>query len=587
MRRLIFILVICIIAGAARADSVYMKDGNIHRGDATRKGDKVVIETASGTVTVPAEDVLTIVRSETLTGEDAPPDDEPLDETPADADTDSSATDAAVESFEVPATTFNLGDARRPEPAIFLLMRNMQSTPAGSESYQLREQIKQWRVLAHDRKRKSRNRWLGPEEIVGRRNRYLKLLEEAQDLISEAQSSRYDKPEEKAKKRELMREGLYKLRQTAQIWPSPLIRKFLMAVANYRSDNQRGAKQLFKDCIEESPYIAGFHQGLGMSHAATDRHLDALQKYLDALRYEPTSREALHLVREGMKQVPGRSTDDEVYKLAKELLGQYEEDSRSGRRYSRGTYWLLPGGSRRGWTDRFPKGDPLPEPPFDRFVFHQAIGVPVGDNVLMADAEVLDDALAAFVRTGPATVMPAEVSGSRYYFGTRGSTKELSSVSVRGAKFAPVKVPEKAEFEAGTEVTAYATNLFTRMGSSIHTIPGRIKTTDDEKKDKEKKDNYSVTAKLLPGESGGVVLAGDGRLVGYLSGKTDVTVDGGGRDRFVGLSQIADLAKKFASRRSTRYGYGTAKWNPPTREIKGRAFIIYLVKGEKFQEDKR
>ncbi len=606
MRRFILIFLVCVIVAAVRGDSVYMKDGKIYRGKTTRKGDVVRIETSGGTVSVSVDDVLTIVRSETLEGDDEPPEDAPTDDKPPDdaaprtapandepvGPVDTNVADGGDGSYRMPPSTFSISGARRPEPVVFMLMRQFRSTPAGRETFQLREQIKQWRILAHDRKRKTLNRWLEPEQIVKRREIFFKSLSEAQNLLSESQSTRSDDPHEEAKKQKLRRQGLYKLRKTAQVWPDPLIRKFLMGVANYRSDNHRGAKQLFEECIEEAPYLAGFHQGLAMAQAASERHIEALGKYLDALRLAPTSPQAVNMVRQAMKKVPGRQTSHQVYLRAKEIMKQYSEDSDYGMRYSRGrTYWLLPGG-RRGWYDRFPQDEPLPEPPFDRFVFQQAVGVPVSQDVLMADANVLDDALAAFVRIDSTTVAATEVRKSHYSSGSGRSTDELSSVTVRGYTFTPIKIPDEADYPPGTEVRVLTTNLYTRMGSNIHKIPGRVKIKDDEqeKKDEGKdkdKAKIGVTARLLAGESGGVVLTDQGQLVGFLPGKTDVTADDGGKDRFMGLSQISELAKKLASRRGGMSYYSSTRWNPPQRKVEGNAFIIYVVKAEKFGKDER
>ncbi|MFI5307007.1 MAG: hypothetical protein ACHQ53_06635 [Polyangiales bacterium] len=59
-------LVLALSAGVARADTVHLVGGNVIDGKAERKGDKVVVELESGEVTLPAESVEKIERSDSV-----------------------------------------------------------------------------------------------------------------------------------------------------------------------------------------------------------------------------------------------------------------------------------------------------------------------------------------------------------------------------------------------------------------------------------------------------------------------------------------------------------------------------------------
>jgi hypothetical protein len=58
--------VACFLSGAARADKTYLVGGTVIEGRATRKGDKVVVEMESGEITLPADSVAKIEKSESL-----------------------------------------------------------------------------------------------------------------------------------------------------------------------------------------------------------------------------------------------------------------------------------------------------------------------------------------------------------------------------------------------------------------------------------------------------------------------------------------------------------------------------------------
>jgi hypothetical protein len=58
------VLALCMVAGSARADRVYLSSGNVIEGKAQRRDDKVIVELESGEISLPAETVVRIEAAE-------------------------------------------------------------------------------------------------------------------------------------------------------------------------------------------------------------------------------------------------------------------------------------------------------------------------------------------------------------------------------------------------------------------------------------------------------------------------------------------------------------------------------------------
>ena len=71
-------------------------------------------------------------------------------------------------------------------------------------------------------------------------------------------------------------------------------------------------------------------------------------------------------------------------------------------------------------------------------------------------------------------------------------------------------------------------------------------------------------------------------LLGFLAGKSDPTVDGGGPDRFIPVAQLEPLLKQ-AQRKPSGY-YGTfgrrARRSAEPKQVQGTVFTVYATWGE-------
>ncbi len=124
-------------------------------------------------------------------------------------------------------------------------------------------------------------------------------------------------------------------------------------------------------------------------------------------------------------------------------------------------------------------------------------------------------------------------------------------------------------------LTAYGLGLYEQMGSGIRAIRGEVESADD--------GSVRVSARLAPGEAAGPVVAEDGRLVGFLAGRTDVTADGGGANRMIPVSELAALIKQ-ARRPASDYGgsFGRPKRKAASQPVAGKSFVVYATMAEEF-----
>ncbi|MDY6913099.1 MAG: hypothetical protein SVT52_01390, partial [Planctomycetota bacterium] len=320
-------------------------------------------------------------------------------------------------------------DPTRPEPIVFMLMRSLAATPAGTASYELRRQIDRWQSFAHDQKRKVGGNWLSPEDFQRRRRAYAEHLKQVQSLAHNIRRIRGDEPADLAERKQLRGRLNAKLIQAAKTPTDPLLRNFLLAVAQLQTGRAGRAEAAFRQCARQAPTVAGFHQGRALALQQLDRHTDALAECIRVLELRPTSREALYMLQDTMKKVPGSDIRTETYTAAGKLLGRYENPKHSKRR---GRAWLMPGGD---WLVR---NEMLPDLPYDRLVFRQALGVPIGKRTLMVDAGLADGAVELLVRIGEKTLVPAYVRRTGSY-GRTGKRPVLAFLSVEDIEFTPLK----------------------------------------------------------------------------------------------------------------------------------------------------
>jgi len=540
----LIVLMTAALSAQAEADVVYLRSGKTYEGQVLRKGRKVRIRSAYGVVEVDAAEVIHIERSE--------PSSKPAAKT------------ADLPSPAAGTKRLTIRSATQPEPIIFTLMRNLKGAQAGGETHVLRREIERWRIMAHDRKRKVGLEWLGPEDFSRRRHVFLTHLEEAEDLYRLARRLSERTPRGRAERNRYEARAATRLQQAAKAWPDPLVRSFLMGIAFYQAGEFRQAEAMFRRCRRSAPRVAAFCQGHGMALLAVRRELDAVVAFSEALRLRPESREALDALRDAMRKVPGASAKRPEYLAAAELVREYEDSGRNYRR--RGTTWLMPG---KAW---YVYGSTLPRPPYDRLVFKQAVGVPVADGALLVDESVARGALEVFVRIDAASVVPGKVSRSGGYRGGKEPDGPLAVVRVFDVAFSPLKAEADHEFRLDQSATIYALDIYEEMSSEVQPIASRIVSVEDG-------GVLKLSGSIFAGQGAAPVVVGDGRLAGFLAGKTDVKADGGGKELFIPVSRLGSALKR-ANKKSGGIGayglYGRrAKRTIKRRRVEGDHFIVY------------
>ena len=575
--------VIVALTAVLAAEVVYTTDGRKITGTVTRDGDSVIVDTDDGEqIVLAADDVVHIAylptKPDAGDDQDDPEDEEPSD--PVETTDEKAPTDALPRSgFEdssgnvVPAAiTFSMADAVHPESIAFMLMRRVRASPGNRETLELRQQIDHWQAASHDRLRRVGGSWIKPGEFTIRRDKYARQLlvvrnaaEELEDVDDEVKAERLSESDAKLKRRRLKAELIREMKHAAAMWADPAVRSFLEGITLYREEDWESALTAFEKAREANPLVAAYHQGAALAMMQINgRELDALATTLDELLLHPEDPEALQRVKYAMQRTPGHLTENEQFQRADALVEAYPDNSTTKRR-SRGFQWQMPG--KAGWLVR---DRTLPDPPYDRIIVRQAAGVPVAENVLLVDREVVDGALEVFVRIDADTMAVALV-GRRPSRETD-DTHDLALIWVVGYVFSPVAVSPDAVFKPGDAAEAFGVNRFPEMGGEIRNVRSQL-TLDGA--------GLRPEQLLAPGESGSAVLTSDRRLAGYLCARTEVLEDDGGEGRFIPQKRFCEAIAKPTTRSSTssrrRSNQRVITW----RQADGDAFVVYGLFGEK------
>jgi hypothetical protein len=579
---IIALAMISALAAVTVAEVVYTTDGRKIAGSVERDGDNVVITTEDGqTIVLPSDQVLHISYlpadgEDTDEGGDTT--EEPNESDPVDDGGDEPPPPERPRSgFEdsgnvVPASaTFSMGKATFPESIAFMLMRRVQAAYGGDTS-QLRQSVKQWQATSHDRERRCQGQWLSPGDFTARRNKYARLLAESRETIDELESvddqerhRQITKDEATKERRRLKAQLVRDMKKAAAVWADPEIRSFLEGIALYREEDWLGAAAAFQRARDANPLVAAYHQGVAESLMKVEGHeLKALEAALDELLLHPEEPETLGRVKEAMQRTPGHLTEDKQFQRASDLVDAYPSDWTRKRRW-RGYQWQMPG--KDGWLVR---DDSLPEPPYDRIAIRQGAGVPVAENVLLVDRDVVDGAHEVFVRIDDDTVAVGLV-GRRSQRETE-ATYHFSLVWVVGYVFTPAVINPDATFQADDAVEAFGANHYPEMGGKIRGIRSKLIADGSA---------LRPELSLAPGESGSGVLTADRRLAGFLVGQTDVLEDGGGEGLFIPQSGFGETILRQTARASSssrqRPGRRVITW----RQVDGDAFLVFGLFGEK------
>jgi len=555
MRKLVLMtLACCLLVTAAAGDVIWLQNGKRYEGKVTRKGAKVTIELAYGTIEVDAGDVLRIVKAE------------PIRPKPKDP----------VTTVKTPSSDpFNIAQAAMPESVAFLFMRRIVSSPTGLGTADQREQLHRWRDAAHDRIRKAGTRWLTPKEFLVRRKSFDRYLSEALEIMRQRNRirvlpGRTMKPADKIALQRIVLAAAAKMRSAAANWPDPPLRAFMTGVANYEGGGYVQAASSFRQAVELGPLVPAFNQGYALALKEADKATEALPYFIKALELAPESRYVLEDLREGMKAVAGVRTHTPVFQRAKELSGQYKTStSSSGSHYSyKRTRWAIPGKFKQA------RDNTLPIPEYDRFAFRQGPALAVGKNGLLVDTQVVAGAEAVYVRVGDSY---ATAKARRSTFDWKGKgDPPVTILIVTDYNFTPVTVEAEAKFASGDAVFVDAMNLHTEMGGNIRRTTGKITSAAGGK--------IALDVVLLPGESAAPVVTTDNRMVGFIAARTDVSQPDGGSNRVLGLDVLSALALRAAKAKPSSY-YSLTRRTVTPKDAKGTVFRVYGVFTEKLNKD--
>jgi len=534
-----------VFAAPATADVVYMNNGKIHRGKVTRDGNKVHIKTQLATISVNADEVRKIAKSDPLTQAAMPP--------------------TVMPSLTLGASPAGPDRFTRPEPHIFLIMRQLVGSPTGPVAYGLRQQIKEWRVKTHDRLRKIPGRWVSPLDVEQRYEQFAKALNKGQETRRLIQRAGSTTSAGRAKQARLRRQLAVRFREAAILWPDPILRDFLLAVANLEGGNHTNALALFRKCRTAAPRVAAFPQGEAMALSAKGQKLEALATYLEVLHLRPNSRDALDLVLQALRDTPGKLMGTPTFTTARAIVDQYEQPS-SSTYTRRGTTWLMPG---RSWVG---KDLYLPTPTYDRLVFTQAVAVPVSQNALLVDQRAVKGALEVFVSVSPKMVVPGRVQRVST-FGRSKKMPPLAVVSFQDLQFKPLSVDPKAKPAKGQYVTAYGLGLYEQMGGQIRPVMCQVGKVGTE-------GGFALSPGIVAGEVAAPILTREGGLLGFLAGKTDPMVDDGGPSGVIPLTEITDLVKRAGRSSSSYGGYRRVKRKIVPKPVEGRFFRVLVTSAE-------
>ncbi|MCE5325388.1 MAG: hypothetical protein LLG01_03135 [Planctomycetaceae bacterium] len=581
MKKLLLLGVAAVMALPASGDTIFLRDGRTFDGKITQKGDDVKIDIGVGVITVKASEVLHIRT-------DAPAGGKP----PAAAAT-------------APATAFPSGGAApgsedeggidiaatgNPEPIAFTLMRRIAAAGAAPED--LAEQLRQWRIAVHDRHRKVDGKWVTPSYFVTHREAFNKEYKNCQDLARRMARLRIRTAQDQSNQKNLSTRYAKALRDLAGTWGDAQIRRFLLGVAEYHSDNPGVADGIFRKLIDEAPQIAAYHQGCAMALLKLNRPLEALEQASIVLQLRPHSQTALNLVREAMKATSGADVQSPIYVRASAAVNAYEKAIGSQAAATTTIEWLMP--DARPWQDR---DKTLPIPACDRLVIVQAPAVPIGQHTLMVDETLTAGAAEIVVRLGEGRLAPASLL--RVSYSSREKPLGVAMLHVEDAQFTPLTVPEPpaparpgaaatrpakpapptAPSAQGRSLLAYGLGYWPAMGATPRIISGHIAAPDADKV-------AEVTFRLAPGEAAAPIIAGGDTLEGFMLGRLDAALSDGGPSTLLPASAIAPVlarAKRSSGTFNPTLGYARLQRKIKPEPAEGKCFIVYAIKQEKME----
>lgn len=561
MRKRMSVVAWVLLAGlaAASADVVALKNGKRYTGKVISQGDTIKIKVDYAVLEFPKSEVLVVAIDEATAG-----DEEPI---PADsAEPSTTAPPAEDLSAAEPLGT----QVSRPEPLVFYYQRGLAAATSAAEKVTLRKQLRKWQAAAHDRKRKVGPRWSTPAEFVRARKAYKDLLDQAEDFLGKARRRTFGDRDEKitSEQRKALMHAHRLLDKAAASWEDPLLRGFLLGVADYQKGRYGPAETHFRTAAEQAPHVAMFHQGRALALLGLERYDDAIAALGRTLDLRPDSKECIQLVREAMKRIPGAKIRKESFQELRKRLARYEK-GRGGRFSWERLEWLAPDDEWRSQEGS------LPEPEFDRLDFRQCIGVPVGPQSLLVDAQAVGDAAAVCVLIDGQRIATAR---TRRSYGSRGSTDKAVLLTVPGWRFTPLSAIPAEGDKLPEKLTARAASLplYRQTAEEPLELTAVVNTLD----------RGAIEARVPAGYTGAVLVSTEEtpRVVGFLAGRTNVLDEDGGAGEFVPVAELEKLISR--AQRASRYSgrLRTLKDDAEPQTAEGHRFVVIATVPETFKE---
>jgi hypothetical protein len=469
-------------------------------------------------------------------------------------------------------------------------MRRIGAAGGAAPPDDLTEQLRQWRIAVHDRHRKIDGKWVTPSYFTTHREAFNKEYKNCQDLARRMARLRVRTTQDQANQRNLSTRYAKALRDLAATWGDAQIRRFLLGVAEYHSDNPAVADGIFRKLIEEAPQIAAYHQGCAMALLKLNRPLEALAQASIVLQLRPNSQTALNLVREAMKATSGADVQNPIYVQAAVAVNAYEKTVGSHATATTTIEWLMP--DARPWQDR---DKTLPIPTCDRLVIVQAPAVPIGQHTLMVDETLVTGAAEIVVRLAEDRLAPASLL--RVSYSSREKPLGVAMLHVEDAPFTPLTVPEPpaparpgapgtrpakpappaAPPAQGRSLLAYSLGYWPAMGAAPRIISGQVHPPDAN-------NVAQVTFALAAGEAAAPIIAGGDTLEGFMLGRLDAALPDGGPSTLLPASAIAPVlarAKRSSGTFNPTLGYTRLQRKIKPQPAQDKCFIVYAIKQEK------
>ncbi len=592
MRKIPVLIVLAglMLAAVATGDIIYKRNGTKLVGKVTEKGDKYIIKMPNGiSFPVNKADVIHVAYGVGTTMPASAP------ATPADNHRPINPSVSSVRRW-------NINEATLPEPIVFMLSRQIELL-GKSATDTMRKQSRQWKIVAHDGKRKLGQGWLTRTQQRQRRTSFEKRLRQGDKFAQQAKRLSDRTASDRSKKRKLLTNARREYTAAVSALPDTLMRNFFTAVLDMRKRSYKKAERGFARCIRAEPLVAAFHQGRGIALSKLDRPLDALAEFVICLELRDDTYDTIQLIEAAMKNVPGAKLGDKTYLKAQDLLDRYEKATSTRRTRNTSITWLMPGSDwqkksyHRPGSDRSNKQQPDTHfapflPPYDRIISKQAIAIPISETSLLVDKDAIVGAGIIYVQIAPNKIVRAwkgrsskARTSSRSKRGKRPELP-LAIIHTDGVTFTPVNIEKIKPLKTDQVVTIRATNLYRQMGTEIRLGQATVtQATKPATRPSSQQDSVTLSkSALLPGETIGAVMV-DGVFSGLLTSRTKPQENGCGKSDFITPTDLSawiePIKRSLGRKRPTSSRKPRIKEDAPKETATGNVFLVHIIIGEK------